>query len=61
MTIEVRSPKIIYYGPHRCEECGVMICRVAREQGGDSFDYPDGPIYPNTQWKEHQCLGKKEN
>lgn len=46
---------VIYYGPHACEECGALICRVALEQGGDKFDYPTGIFYPNTQWNHHEC------
>src|SRR6185312_4926704 len=45
----------IYYGPYKCEGCGRMICKLAREQGGDAFDYPEGPIYPNTNWVLHVC------
>jgi hypothetical protein len=50
-----RNSKIIYYGPHECEHCGVMICKAAVEQGGSSFTYPSGPIYPNTEWHVHFC------
>ncbi len=50
-----RNSKIIYYGPHACENCGSTICRMGREWGGNSFDYPGGPIYPNTEWHAHIC------
>ena len=50
-----RSSRIIYYGPHACERCGRMICKMALENGGNAFDYPDGPIYPNTEWHPHVC------
>jgi|SRR5690348_4831909 len=45
----------IYYGPHPCPACGYTICKVANEQGGEAFDYPVGPIYPNTNWTIHNC------
>ena len=47
------DPDIIFYGPHACEDCGVMIAKASREQGGEAFDYPEGPIYPNTPWAPH--------
>ena len=47
----------IFYGPHLCERCGVMICKAAREQGGEEYTYPSGPIYPNTVWDKHECPG----
>lgn len=50
--------KLIYYGPHECQ-CGARICRVALEQGGEKFDYPQEPIYPNSVWKRHECPGPK--
>ncbi len=50
-----RNSKIIYYGPHACENCGATICRMGHEWGGNSFDYPGGPIYPNTEWHAHIC------
>ena len=46
----------IFYGPHPCEACGGMICKASRGQGGEEFDYPEGPIYPNTEWKRHACV-----
>lgn len=53
--ITFRNSKIIYYGPHACENCLATICRMGREWGGNSFDYPAGPIYPNTEWHAHIC------
>jgi hypothetical protein len=50
-----RSSRIIYYGPHQCENCRVLICKMGREFGGNAFTYPDGPIYPNTEWHPHVC------
>lgn len=38
---------IIYYGPHPCERCGHMIVKMGKEFGGNSFDQPLGPVYPN--------------
>lgn len=46
----------IFYGPHPCEACGGMICKASRGQGGEEFDYPEGPIYPNTPWSRHACV-----
>ena len=46
---------VVYYGPHRCPCCASMVCRASLEQGGKMFDYPDGIIYPNTQWRLHEC------
>lgn len=51
------EPDIIFYGPHQCEVCGWRICRVSIEQGGMKFDYPEGIIYPNTNWVVHNCPG----
>lgn len=53
------SPEIIYYGPHACSNCGVSICKMAFEFGGNSFTYPEGPIYPNTIWHLHVCDPKR--
>lgn len=50
-----RSSRITYYGPHQCENCGVLICKMAHEFGGNAFTYPEGPIYPNTEWHPHVC------
>lgn len=53
-----RSSKIVYYGPHTCQQCGVSICKMAQGYGGNAFTYPDGPIYPNTEWHVHICNPK---
>lgn len=58
-NITFRSSKIVYYGPHACENCGAMIVRMGREFGGNAFNQPDGPIYPNTEWHIHVCDQKK--
>lgn len=50
-----RSSKIIYYGPHECSGCGQKICKMGHEFGGNAFTYPEGPIYPNTEWHVHVC------
>ena len=49
----------IFYGPHPCSDCGKMICKASHTQGGEAFDYPDDPIYPNTEWKRHNCAAKE--
>lgn len=54
-----RSSKIIYYGPHECSNCGVMVVKMGAEFGGNMFDQPDTPIYPNTEWHVHVCDPKK--
>lgn len=50
-----RNSKIIYYGPHTCENCGTLIVKMGREWGGTAFTNPEGPIYPNTEWHPHVC------
>ncbi len=44
-----------FYGPHPCQRCQKTIAKASYEQGGESFDYPEGPIYPNTVWVRHNC------
>lgn len=46
---------VVFYGPHRCKECSKLIVKASHEQGGVSFDVPEGPIYPNTPWNLHVC------
>lgn len=53
--LSFRSARIIYYGPHACSNCGVTICKMGHDFGGNAFTYPDGPIYPNTEWHPHVC------
>lgn len=50
-----RNSRIVYYGPHSCDNCGVPIVKMGTEWGGSSFTNPDGPIYPNTEWHPHVC------
>lgn len=57
--ITFRNSKIIYYGPHSCENCGVLIVKMGREWGGTAFTNPEGPIYPNTEWHPHVCDPKQ--
>lgn len=52
---------VVFYGPHPCDDCGKMICKASREQGEVKFDYPDGPIYPNTSWNLHHCKSQTVN
>ena len=54
-NLTFRSSRIIYYGPHECSNCGVLICKMGHEFGGNAFTYPDGPVYPNTEWHPHVC------
>lgn len=53
--ITFRNSKIVYYGPHECENCGVRIVKMGREWGATAFTNPEGPIYPNTEWYPHVC------
>lgn len=53
--ISFRNSKIIYYGPHECDNCGILIAKMGHEWGGSAFTYPEGPIYPNTEWHVHVC------
>jgi hypothetical protein len=53
--ITFRNSKIVYYGPHVCENCGVLIAKMGHDWGGTAFTYPEGPIYPNTEWHPHVC------
>ena len=50
-----RNSRIIYYGPHPCSNCGVNITKMSDEFGGTAFTYPQGPVYPNTEWAPHVC------
>lgn len=47
--------KAVFYGPHACEKCGVQICKMGNGFGHDAYTYPEGPIYPNTEWVPHVC------
>lgn len=64
ISVVAHDPSLVYYGPHACADCysdlpldavrpAVMIAKLSFEQGGQAFDYPDGPIYPNTVWTPH--------
>lgn len=53
--ISFRNSKIVYYGPHSCENCGANIVKAGFEWGGATFNAPEGPIYPNTEWHPHIC------
>lgn len=54
-NITFRNSKIVYYGPHSCGQCGVLVCKMGLEWGGAAFTYPEGSIYPNTEWHVHVC------
>lgn len=58
-NLTFRSSRIIYYGPHACQNCGVIIAKMGQEFGGNAFTYPEGPIYPNSEWHPHVCDPKK--
>lgn len=44
-----------FYGPHPCAICAKMIVKASPRHGGEAFDAPVGPIYPNTDWRRHDC------
>lgn len=54
-SLTFRNPKLVYYGPHECSNCGVMVAKMGAEFGGNSFNYPEGPVYPNSEWQPHVC------
>ena len=58
-NLTFRSSRIIYYGPHACGNCGAEICKMGHDFGGNAFNYPTGPIYPNTEWHPHVCDPKR--
>lgn len=58
-NLTFRNSKIVYYGPHACPNCGAMIVKMGHEFGGNAFNQPEGPIYPNTEWHIHVCDPKK--
>lgn len=48
--------KAVFYGPHECVHCGCLIVKQGNlppGQNGAEYDYPEGPIYPNTTWVSH--------
>ena len=50
-----RNSKIVYYGPHPCDNCGAVIVKMGIEFGGTAFNAPDGYPYPNAEWHPHVC------
>jgi hypothetical protein len=54
-NITFRSSRVLYYGPHDCSNCGILIAKMGDEWGGTAFTYPSGPVYPNTEWHPHVC------
>ena len=50
-----RNSRIVYYGPHPCDNCGIDVAKMGHEWGGSAFTYPRGPVYPNTEWHPHVC------
>jgi hypothetical protein len=54
----VLDKRAVYYGPHACDCCGVLIAKMGREWGGTAYTYPEGPIYPNTEWVLHSCFAE---
>lgn len=54
-NITFRSSRIVYYGPHPCDNCSELVVKMGKEWGGNAFTAPQGPIYPNTEWHPHVC------
>ncbi len=54
-SMTFRNSKIVYHGPHPCNTCAVLVARMGYEFGGTAFTYPEGPVYPNTEWHPHVC------
>jgi hypothetical protein len=50
-----RNSKIVYYGPHSCDNCGAAIVKMGAEFGGTAFNAPNDYPYPNTEWHPHVC------
>jgi hypothetical protein len=59
-TLLRRFRKVTFYGPFRCDRCSRMIARAEREKGGRKYDYPEGPVYPNTEWNLHVCVTRED-
>lgn len=55
VPLTFRNSRIVYYGPHECSNCGILIAKMGDEWGGTAFTYPSGPVYPNTEWHPHVC------
>lgn len=53
LVLTLCKDKRVFYGPYDCPHCRALICKAAREDGGAEYDYPEGPIYPNTLWVRH--------
>lgn len=58
------SDKRVFYGPHPCEICGREIAKASSQNGIDAskeiYDYPEGPVYPNSIWNKHECGDLKD-
>lgn len=72
-TVEIPTETIVWYGPHACEVCGVVIVKAAIEQGGEELEPPNilmrvfrmgaesgNPdiVYP-LAWKKHVHGGSR--
>lgn len=55
LTAHGFNEKDIFYGPHACDKCGILICKRALNQGAEAFTYPEVPVYPNSDWIPHIC------
>lgn len=51
----IRNRKVVWYGPHECNNCGATIVKSSFNQGGLELDAPHGHHYPNHRWTLHRC------
>lgn len=57
MLKKMYDKKTVFYGPHECDSCSTLIVKTANAEGGVKYDLPAGPIYPNSPWRLHHCVG----
>jgi hypothetical protein len=55
----IRMRKVVWYGPHPCEECGETIIRSSKETGRVALDAPFDHHYPNFKWCRHRCTKER--
>lgn len=47
------NEEIVWYGPHECGVCGVIIIKAALDQGGEEFEPP--PILKRVFDRGSEC------
>lgn len=55
LTRFIRNRKVVWYGPHECNNCGATIVKSSHNQGGIELDAPFDHHYPNHRWVLHRC------